>query len=340
VTRYVLRRLGISALTVLGLVLVVFLVTRILPGDAAAARLGPEATPEDIAALRAQYGLDDPLLVQLKDYLLRLAQGDLGQAVSTGRDVGTELFARLPATIELALAALLVALVIGVPLGVLAAAHRGRTADAAARVWAVLGSSMAPFWLGLLLIYGLFSVARWLPGPTGRLPIGAVPPTEITGMYVLDALLTGDPGTAWQAVRYLALPALTLGIGASAAVVKMVRSALIATQGTGYVRTARAFGVAGREVLWRDQMRNAMLQILTSLGIVFSFLLGGNVIVEQLFSWPGMGRLAYDAVRANDLEILQGYAIVIGVLYIALNFVIDLAYAAVDPRIRLGGARA
>jgi peptide/nickel transport system permease protein len=260
--------------------------------------------------------------------------------VSTGRDVGTELFARLPATIELALAALLVALVIGVPLGVLAAAHRGRTADAAARVWAVLGSSMAPFWLGLLLIYGLFSVARWLPGPTGRLPIGAVPPTEITGMYVLDALLTGDPGTAWQAVRYLALPALTLGIGASAAVVKMVRSALIATQGTGYVRTARAFGVAGREVLWRDQMRNAMLQILTSLGIVFSFLLGGNVIVEQLFSWPGMGRLAYDAVRANDLEILQGYAIVIGVLYIALNFVIDLAYAAVDPRIRLGGARA
>jgi peptide/nickel transport system permease protein len=340
VTRYVLRRLGISALTVLGLVLVVFLVTRILPGDAAAARLGPEATPEDIAALRAQYGLDDPLLVQLKDYLLRLAQGDLGQAVTTGRDVGTELFARLPATIELALAALLVALVIGVPLGVLAAAHRGRTADAAARVWAVLGSSMAPFWLGLLLIYGLFSVARWLPGPTGRLPIGAVPPTEITGMYVLDALLTGDPGTAWQAVRYLALPALTLGIGASAAVVKMVRSALIATQGTGYVRTARAFGVAGREVLWRDQMRNAMLQILTSLGIVFSFLLGGNVIVEQLFSWPGMGRLAYDAVRANDLEILQGYAIVIGVLYIALNFVIDLAYAAVDPRIRLGGARA
>jgi ABC-type dipeptide/oligopeptide/nickel transport system permease component len=339
-TRYVLRRLGISALTVLGLVLVVFLVTRILPGDAAAARLGPEATADDIAALRAQYGLDDPLLVQLRDYLVRLAQGDLGQAVSTGRDVGTELFARLPATIELALAALVVAVVIGLPLGVLAAAHRGRTADGVARVYAVLGSSMAPFWLGLLLIYGLFSVAHLLPGPTGRLPIGAVPPPEVTGMYVLDALLAGDPGTAWQALRYLALPALTLGIGASAAVVKMVRSALIATQSAGYVRTALAFGVAPRTVLWRDRMRNAMLAILTSLGLVFSFLLGGNVIVEQLFSWPGMGRLAYDAVRANDLEILQGYAIVIGVLYIALNFVIDLAYAAVDPRIRLGGARA
>lgn len=339
-TRYVLRRLGVSALTVLGLVLVVFLVTRILPGDAAAARLGPEATPEDIAALRASYGLDDPLPVQLRDYLVRLAQGDLGQAVSTGRDVGTELFARLPATIELALAALVVALLIGVPVGVLAAARRGRTADAAARVYAVLGSSMAPFWLGLLLIYGLFSLWHLLPGPIGRLPVGTAPPPEVTGLYVLDALLAGDPATAGQALRYLVLPALTLGIGASAAVVKMVRSALIATAGTGYVRTARAFGVAPGTVLWRDQMRNAMLPILTSLGLVFSFLLGGNVIVEQLFSWPGTGRLAYDAVRANDLEILQGYAIVIGIVYIALNVLIDLAYGLIDPRIRLGGARA
>lgn len=336
-TRYVLRRLGTSVLTVAGLVLVVFLVTRILPGDAAAARLGPEATAEDIAALRARYGLDDPLLVQLWDYLVRLVQGDLGQAVSTGRDVGTELFARFPATIELALAALVVALVIGIPLGVLAAARHGKVADAVARVYAVLGSSMAPFWLGLLLIFGLFSTLRWLPGPIGRLPVGVTPPPDVTGMYVLDSLLAGDLGTAGQALRYLALPALTLGIGASAAVVKMVRSSLIATAGTGYVRTALAFGVPGREVLWRDRMRNAMLPILTSLGLVFSFLLGGNVIVEQLFSWPGMGRLAYDAVRANDLEILQGYAIVIGVVYIALNMLIDLAYGLIDPRIRLGG---
>ncbi|HEY0118621.1 MAG TPA: ABC transporter permease [Cellulomonas sp.] len=338
-TRYVLRRLGISALTVLGLVLVVFVVTRVLPSDAAAARLGPEATAEDLAALRTQYGLDDPALVQLRDYLVRLAHGDLGSAVSTGRDVATELFARLPATLELALSALVVAVVIGVPLGVLGASHRGRAGDVVARVYAVLGSSMAPFWLGLLLLYGLFYLARLLPGPTGRLPIGTSPPPDVTGLYVLDGLLAGQPGLVWQALRYLALPALTLGIGASAAVVKMVRSALIATAGTGYVRTARAFGVPPRTVLWRDQMRNAMLQILTSLGLVFSFLLGGNVIVEQLFSWPGTGRLAYDAVRSNDLEILQGYAIVIGILYIALNFAIDLAYGLIDPRIRLGGSR-
>lgn len=338
-TRYVLRRLGISALTVVGLVLVVFVVTRVLPGDAAAARLGPEATAEDIAALRDRYGLDDPMLTQLWAYLVRLVQGDLGNAVSTGRSVSTELFARLPATIELAVVALAVALAIGVPLGVLAAARHGKFADVASRVYAVLGSSMAPFWLGLLLIYGFFYLAGWFPGPIGRLPVGVAAPPSVTGLYVLDALLAGDPGLAWQALRSLALPALTLGIGASAAVLKMVRSALIATAGTGYVRAALAYGVPPRTVLWRDQMRNAMLPVLTSLGLVFSFLLGGNVIVESLFSWPGVGRLAYDAVRSSDLEILQGFAIVIGVVYISLNVVIDLAYGFVDPRIRLGGAQ-
>lgn len=335
--RYLLRRVGISLITVVGLALVVFLVVRILPGDAAAARLGPEASADDIAALRAKLGLDQPLIVQLGDYLWGLLQGDLGTAVSTGRSVSDELFSRLPATIELAIAGLLVALVIGFPLGMLAAARRGRPSDAVARVFAVLGSSMAPVWLGLLLIFGLYSVLHLFPGPVGRLPIGMPPPTRITGMYVLDGLLTGNLPAAGEAVRFLALPALTLGIGASAAVLKMVRSAMIATSESGFVRTARAYGVPGREILWRDQLRNAMLQVLTAIGLVFGFLLGGNVIVERLFSWPGMGRVAFDALGSNDLELLQGYALIIGVIYIALNFAVDLLYGVIDPRIRLGG---
>lgn len=335
--RYLLRRVGISLITVVGLALVVFLVVRILPGDAAAARLGPEASADDIAALRAKLGLDQPLIVQLGDYLWGLLQGDLGTAVSTGRSVSDELFSRLPATIELAVAGLLVALVIGFPLGMLAAARRGRPSDAVARVFAVLGSSMAPVWLGLLLIFGLYSVLHLFPGPVGRLPIGMPPPTRITGMYVLDGLLSGDVAAAGEAVRFLALPALTLGIGASAAVLKMVRSAMIATSESGFVRTARAYGVPGREILWRDQLRNAMLQVLTAIGLVFGFLLGGNVIVERLFSWPGMGRVAFDALGSNDLELLQGYALIIGVIYIALNFAVDLLYGVIDPRIRLGG---
>ncbi|MFD1713853.1 ABC transporter permease [Amnibacterium flavum] len=335
--RYLLRRVAISAITVLGLALVVFLVVRILPGDAAAARLGPEASDADIEALRAEYGLDQPLIVQLGDYLAGLLRGDLGTAVSTGRSVSAELFARLPASIELAIAGLIVALLIGFPLGMLAAAKRGRFPDAIARIFAVLGSSMAPVWLGLLLIFGLYSVAHLFPGPVGRLPIGMAPPTQITGLYALDAVLTGNWVVAGEALRYLALPALTLGLGASAAVLKMVRSSLIATEESGFVRTALAYGVPGREVLWRDQLRNAMLQVLTAIGLVFGFLLGGNVIVERLFSWPGVGRVAFDALGSNDLELLQGYALIIGVIYIALNFGVDLVYGLIDPRIRLGG---
>jgi peptide/nickel transport system permease protein len=313
-------------------------VVRILPGDAAAARLGPEASEADIEALREAYGLNQPLLVQLGDFFLGLFRGDLGLAVSTGRPVADELFSRLPATLELAIAGLVVALLIGFPLGMLAAAYRHRMPDAVARVFAVLGSSMAPFWLGLLLIFSLYSVLHIFPGPVGRLPIGTPPPPTLTGMYVLDSVLTGHWDTAWQSLRYLALPALTLGIGASASILKMVRSAMIATADSGFVRTARAYGVPGREVLWRDQLRNAMLQVLTAIGLAFGFLLGGNVIVERLFSWPGVGRVAFDALGSNDLELLQGYAIIIGVLYIGLNFAVDLVYGFIDPRIRLGGS--
>jgi peptide/nickel transport system permease protein len=340
VFRYIARRLLVSLVTVLGLSLVVFFVARVLPGDAAAARLGPEATADQIAALRAEYGLDQPILVQLGDFLARLVRGDLGMAVSTGRPVADELFSRLPATLELAFAGLVVALVIGFPLGMLAASKHGKAPDAIARIFAVLGSSVAPFWLGLLLIFGFFSSLHWFPGPVGRLPVGFVPPPTFTGMFVLDSLVAGQFDTAWQALRYIALPALTLGLGASASILKMVRSAMIATADSGFVRTARAYGVPGVQVLWRDQLRNAMLQVLTAVGLAFGFLLGGNVIVEQLFSWPGMGRVAFDALRANDLEMLQGYVIIIGVIYIALNFVVDLVYGLIDPRIRLGGTPA
>jgi len=340
VLRYVLRRLLISAVTVVGLVLVTFLVVRVLPGDAAAARLGPEASQADIETLRTQLGLDDPLPRQLLDYTTGLLHGDLGPAVSTGRPVSEELLDRLPATIELAIAGLVIALLLGFPLGLLAAARPGRFADVVARVFAVLGSSMAPIWLGLLLIFGLYSTWQLLPGPVGRLPIGTPPPPEVTGLYVVDSLLAGDLALAGQSIQFLVLPALTLGLGASAAVLKMVRSAVLQTADSGFVRTARAYGVPGREVLLRDQLRNAMLQVLTAIGLVFGFLLGGNIIVERLFNWPGMGRVAYDALGSNDLGLLQGYALIIGTLYILLNLVVDLVYGLIDPRVRLGGSSA
>ncbi|MCW2637824.1 MAG: hypothetical protein JWP76_130 [Dactylosporangium sp.] len=338
--RYVAKRLGISVITLAGLLVVVFLITRILPGDAAAARLGPEATKSDVAALRHQYGLDKPLPAQFVDYVVNVLHGNLGRSVATGHSVTTELMQRLPATIELTLAALLVGALIGFPLGLVGALQRGRWADAAVRVFAVLGNSVALFWLGLLLVYFLFFRFHMFPAPVGRLPIGVEPPGDITGLYVIDALLTGQPATAGAALRQLLLPALTLGIGVAAPILKMVRSSMIQTLSSDYVRAASALGVPRRAVVAVDALRNALLPVLTLVGIVVGFLIGGNVIVEFLFSWPGMGRYAYDGLQSNDLEVLQGFVVVVGVIYILLNLAIDLLYSVIDPRIRVGGKNA
>ncbi|MGC1213294.1 MAG: ABC transporter permease [Micromonospora sp.] len=335
--RYVAKRLGISAVTLGGILVVVFLITRILPGDAAAARLGPEATAGDIAALRHQYGLDKPLLAQFLDYLRNVLHGNLGRSVATGQSVTTELLQRLPATLELTLAALLAGALIGLPLGFLGALRRGRWVDAMVRVFAVLGNSVALFWLGLLLVYFLFFRMHLFPPPVGRLPVGVEPPPHRTGMYVIDGLLAGEPATTGAALRQLALPALTLAIGVAAPILKMVRSSMIQTLASDYVRAASALGVPRWRVVLVDGLRNALLPVLTVVGIVVGFLIGGNVIVEFLFSWPGMGRYAYDGLQSNDLEVLQGFVVVVGVIYILLNLAIDLLYSVIDPRIRVGG---
>lgn len=338
--RYLLRRLGISAITLAGLLVAVFAITRVLPGDSAAARLGPEATAADIARLRHQYGLDKPLVVQFIDYLGNVLHGDLGRSVATGQSVTAELLQRLPATVELSLLALLIGAVVGFALGLVGAIWRGSWADACVRVYAVLGSSVALFWLGLVLVYVLFFQLHVFPAPVGRLPIAASPPPRVTGLYVVDGLLTGHPDIAWTALQQMMLPALTMGIGVAAPILKMVRSSMIQTLSSDYVRAARALGVPRSRVLFVDALRNALLPVLTVVGIVVGYLFGGNVIVEFLFSWPGMGRYAYDGLQSNDLEVLQGFVIVVGVSYLVMNTAIDLLYSVIDPRIRIGGKAA
>jgi peptide/nickel transport system permease protein len=322
--------------TVVGIVIIVFFIVRVLPGDAAIVRAGPYATQEKIDEIRAQYGFSDPLPVQFKDYMSSVFTGDLGTSIRTGGNVTTELVDRLPASLELAFYAVILAALIGIPIGILAAARKGTWIDGASRVFAVLGSSMALFWLGLLLIYFLFFRLRWFPGPIDRLAIGTKPPGTITGFYTIDAALHGDFGLMWEAFRYLALPVLTLGLVLAAPILKMVRASMIDALESEHVRTARALGVPYLQVLFRDGFRNALLPVTTAIGIVFGYMLGGNIIVEFLFAWPGVGRYAYSAIQVNDLEALQGFVIVVGVLYVALNVVIDLVYAWIDPRIRLG----
>lgn len=334
--RYLAKRIGISLLTIFGIVVVVFFIVRVVPGDAASLRAGPYATEARIEQIADQYGLNDPLGTQFVNYMTGFVQGDLGVSIRTDQPVLGELLDRLPASLELAVYSVLLATLIGVPLGILAAARQGTWIDNLARVFAVLGSSMALFWLGLLLIFFFAFQLGWFPGPVDRLAVGTTPPSTITGFYTIDAILTGNFSVAWEAFRYLALPVFTLGFVLAAPILKMVRASMIEALDSDFVRTARAVGVSQRRMLYVDGFRNALIPVTTTIGIVFGFMLGGNIIVEFLFSWPGVGRYAFDAISTRDLESLQGFVIMVGVLYVILNVLIDLAYALIDPRIRLG----
>lgn len=333
---YLAKRLGISLLTILGIVVVVFFIVRVVPGDAASLRAGPYANEERIAQIADQYGLNDPLSEQFVDYMTGFAQGDLGVSIRTDQPVRTELLDRLPASLELAVYSVLLATLIGVPMGILAAARRATWVDNIARVFAVVGSSMALFWLGLLLIFFFAFRLGWFPGPVDRLAVGTEAPPSVTGFYTVDGMLAGRLSVVWEAFRYLALPVFTLGFVLAAPILKMVRASVIESLDSDYVRTAKAVGVSPTRVLFVDGFRNALIPVTTTIGIVFGFMLGGNIIVEFLFSWPGVGRYAFDAISTRDLESLQGFVIMVGVLYVILNVVIDVAYALIDPRIRLG----
>lgn len=338
--RYLSRRAATTLFTLLGIIVVVFFVVRVLPGDAAVLRAGPYADEERLEQVRAQYGLDEPLFKQFWTHLTGAVQGDLGTSTVSGGSVTSELLVRLPPSLELGLYSVLLACLIGMPMGVVAAARQGGALDRLVRIGVITGSSMALFWLGLVLIYVFFYRLGWFPGPIDRLPTGVEPPPHLTGLYTVDALLNGQPGLAWQALRSLALPVLTLTVVLVAPVMKMVRQSMIEALRSDYVRTARAMGMPTREVLLRDGLRNALLPVITAIGIVFGYMLGGNIIVETLFSWPGMGRYAYQSIQNNDLEALQGFVIFVGVMYVLLNVVIDICYGVIDPRIRLGGKAA
>ncbi len=334
--QYLAKRVGISILTIFGIVVVVFFLVRVVPGDAASLRAGPYANEERIAQIADQYGLNDPIHVQFVDYVTGFVQGDLGVSIRTNQPVLGELLARLPASLELAFYSVLLATLIGVPIGILAAARQGTWIDSAARIYAVIGSAMALFWLGLLLIFFFAFRLGWFPGPVDRLAVGTEAPPTLTGFYTIDGILSGRFSTTAEAFRYLALPVITLGFVLAAPILKMVRSSMIEALDSDYVRTAKAMGVSRTRMLYVDGFRNALIPVLTTIGIVFGFMLGGNIIVEFLFSWPGVGRYAFDAISTRDLEALQGFVIMVGIMYVILNIGIDVAYGLVDPRIRLG----
>jgi peptide/nickel transport system permease protein len=335
-SRFVLRRLALALLTLWLVTVTVFVITNILPGNPAVVRLGAFASKEALQQEEHRMGLDRPLAVRYLDFLGGALRGDLGTSFKTEQPVTTDLVQRLPATLELAVLATIVAMGIGVPLGFLAAVRRDSKLDHIVRSAAAFCAATPIFWLGLMLTYVFAFRLRLLPGPEGRMGFQLSPPPRVTGFYTVDALLAGDLHTFLAALNYLTLPAISLVVIELAPIVKIARSSMLGILDTDYVRTSKALGFSRRQIFRQDALRNALIPVLTMLGIIFGYLVSGNVIVETVFAWPGIGSYAFGAVSSNDFNAIQGFVLLVAVMYVALNLLIDLAYALVDPRIRLG----
>jgi len=336
VLRVILSRLGTAVPSLIGVVVVTFLLTRVLPGDTASYFAGPVASAEAIAQIRAQLGLDQTLPVQFARYVSDLARGDLGTSLGTGQPVLREIATRLPASAELTLCGLLLAVLVAVPMGIVAALRQGSWVDHLCRVLTTAGVSLPVFFTGLLAVYVFYFILGWAPSPLGRLDAFATAPLAVTNFYLIDSLLAGDTETFLAALSQIALPALTLALFALAPLARITRASMLAALDSDFIRTARASGLGARTVVISYAFRNAMLPVVTTLGMVFSFLLGANVLVEKVFAWPGIGSYAVEALIASDFAPVQGFVLTMAILYIALNLAIDLLYGLIDPRAKEG----
>jgi len=334
-TIIILRRLLAALPSLAGVVVVTFILTRALPGDPAVYFAGPAATQEAIAEIRAALGLDRSLIEQFGTYLADLARGDLGKSLATGQPVAQEIITRLPASLELTLSALALSLAIAIPLGIAAANRPNSWIDQMCRIVTTAGVSLPTFFTGLLLIYVFYYLLGWAPAPMGRLDIFFSPPPHRTGFYTLDALLAGQGELFVAALGQLLLPALTLALFTLAPLARMTRASMLAVLSSDFVRTARASGLTSFTTIYVYAFRNAVLPVITTLGMVFSFLLGANVLVEKVYAWPGIGSFAVEALIASDYAPIQGFVLTMAILYVLLNLLIDLAYGLIDPRVRL-----
>jgi peptide/nickel transport system permease protein len=332
--RFILRRLAGLVLVLVGVSIITFALSQLVPIDPAAAALGQNAREDQIQAYRKELGLDRPAVLQYFSYMGRLLQGDLGKSIRTRRAVADDLRDFFPATIELSIAAMIVALILGISLGIVAAIRRNSLVDGAARAFALVGGSLPIFFVGLLMLALFYSRLRWLPGP-GRLDAVLTPPPRITGMYTVDSLLAGNWALFKNSLLHLLLPAITLGYFSTAVLLRMTRSSLLEVLGQDYVRTAQAKGLRDRVVILRHALKNAMIPVLTTIGIVFGSLLSGAVLTETIFGWPGLGRYATTSVTSLDLPAVMGVTLVAAVVYPVVNMLVDIGYHTLDPRIRV-----
>ncbi|TCT25103.1 peptide/nickel transport system permease protein [Melghiribacillus thermohalophilus] len=328
---YIIRRLVFLIPVLLGVTLIAFSLMHLIPGDPARSMLGEKATEEQLEALREELGLNDPLAVQYGRYLGQVVTGDLGKSVKSDISVAEELANRLPATFELTLFAMGVAIFVGVLAGVIAAVKQYSWFDNISMTGALFGVSMPIFWLGLMMIW-LFSVKLgWLP-PSGRLS-HEIELTTITNLYLLDSILTWNWEAFWDSFKHLLMPGLALGTIPMAIIARMTRSSMLEVMRQDYIRTANAKGLSRFPVIFQHALKNAFLPVLTVIGLQFGYLLGGAVLTETIFSWPGVGRYVYLSILGRDYPVVQSTILVIAAIFVIVNLITDILYKYFDPRI-------
>lgn len=334
--RFLIRRVLLAVVLAWGVTLVTFVLTNLVPGDPVAANLGQRAMndPEIVAQWRAEHGLDRPLWEQYALYLQGLVQGDLGESQQSHRPVSQDLAEAVPATLELAGAAIVVSLILGVAFGVIAALRRDRLSDHALRLLSLIGISVPTFWLALVAFYVFYFRLGITPG-SGRVDPGLGAPPPVTGLHTVDALLAGQWDVFGSAAGHLIMPAMVLALYTIGLLTRFTRSAVLEVLGQDYVRAARAKGLPGRVILFRYVLRSALVPVITVAGLAFGSLLSGTVLVEAVFSWPGIGQYAYKSATSLDLPAVMGVGLVVGVVYLVINLIVDVLYGVIDPRVRL-----
>lgn len=315
--------------TLIGLMVIVFTISHIIPADPVAFFAGENATPEQIAALRAKYGFDKPMHVQLWNYFLGVLQGDFGVSLYTQRPISDDLLARLPATLELTFAAVLISAVVGIPLGVLAAVWRNSWLDHVLRIFTVSGLAIASFWLAILFQLLFAMELRWTP-LQGR--IDGWGPDEITGFFTVDSILTGDWTSLRSALSHMVLPVATLAFPAMATIMRFTRAGVLDAINSNYVLYQQAMGMPRRVVIWKYVLRNALIGTVTQIGLIFGILLAGAVVVEAVFDWPGLGLYAVQSILNSDYNAIMGFTLVTGAIFILVNLLVDITHGLIDPR--------
>jgi peptide/nickel transport system permease protein len=333
---YIVRRMALIIPTLLGASLVIFVLTTLIPGDPALMRLGNFATAEQLKGLREEMGLDKPPYERYVLYLGGLLQGDMGRSWRTGNLVLDDLQARLPMSLELGVCSMLLAITIGIPIGVWGAASKDSVVDYGGKAYGILGVAMPLFWGGLVLVYLFYFKFGIAPAPTGRIDMLVSPPTHLTGSYLLDSLLTGDLEAFMSSAAHLVLPVITLAFVTGASIARMTSTSMRKVLASQFIQVSHAYGISPRAIVYKFALKNALMPVVTLVGLQVGFLIGGVVLVEVVFSLPGIGRYAVESLLVNDFAPVQGFVLLVLVVYLVVNLLVDLLYSVLNPQVHNG----